>query len=34
MDEFKVALVPISFILAGVIVYVGNKKGWKFLDYF
>ena len=34
MDEFGVALVPIVFILAGVLVYVGNKRGWKFLDHF
>ncbi len=33
-EEFRVALVPIAFMLAGVIVYIGNKRGWKFLDHF
>ena len=31
--DFGILLIPIEFILAGVIAYIGHKKKWKIMDY-
>ena len=31
--DFGILLIPVGFILAGVIAYIGHKKKWKIMDY-
>ena len=31
--DFGIALIPIGFIFAGIIAYIGYKRKWKIMDY-
>ncbi len=32
-SNIGVLVIPVGFILAGVIAYIGHKKKWKIMDY-
>ncbi len=32
-SNIGVLVIPVGFILAGMIAYIGHKKKWKIMDY-
>jgi len=34
MDSIAPLIIPVGFVLAGVIAYIAHKKNWKMADFF